>query len=337
MKKLGASQKVLLIDDDPAQRLLLQMCLQENEYEVSEADNGVHALEQLDDDPNINLIITDLDMPVMNGFELIKKIRENEINYRYVIVLTSMEDESSLVRALSLGADDYIAKPVRPDELRLRIEGGIRLLRLEIQEELIVSLARLAEYRSDETGYHLERVQHYTRILARDLALNHPSLGISAQVAEEYARVSPLHDIGKVAIPDSVLHKPGKLTPEEFETMKTHSKIGGQLLKDIFDKSGSHYLKTAYESAMHHHERYDGTGYPEGLLGEDIPISARIIALADMYDAMTMERCYKPAFSHDKARSIILQSKGNHLDPRVVDSFIDQEEIWLAIRARYKD
>ncbi len=337
MKKLGASQKLLLIDDDPAQRLLLQMCLQENEYSVTEAHNGSHALEQLENDPNINLIITDLDMPVMDGFELIKKIRENEINYRYIIVLTSMEDDTSLVRALSLGADDYIAKPVRPEELRLRIEGGIRLLRLEIQEELIMSMARLAEYRSDETGYHLERVQHYTRILARDLALNHPNLGISGQVAEEYARVSPLHDIGKVAIPDSVLHKPGKLTTEEFEVMKTHSQIGGQLLKDIYDKSGSHYLKTAYETAMYHHERYNGSGYPEGLQGDEIPISARIIAIADMYDAMTMKRCYKPAFSHEKARGIILQEKGEHLDPRVVDSFIEQEELWLAIRERFKD
>ncbi len=337
MKKLGASQKILLTDDDPAQRLLLQMCLQQNEYSVSEADNGLSALEQLEKDPNIDMIITDLDMPVMDGFELIKKIRENELNYRYVIVLTSMEDDTSLVRALSLGADDYIAKPVRPDELRLRVEGGIRLLRLEIQEELIMSLAKLAEYRSDETGYHLERVQHYTRILARDLALNHPTLGISAQVAEEYARVSPLHDIGKVAIPDSVLHKPGKLTFEEFEIMKSHSRIGGQLLKDIFDKSGSHYLKTAYETAMYHHERFNGTGYPEGLKGDDIPVSARIIALADMYDAMTSKRCYKDAFSHEKTKSIIIQEKGDHLDPIVVDSFVQQEELWLAIRERYKD
>lgn len=337
MKNLGANQKILLIDDDPAQRLLIQMLLKDNEHEVLEAENGADALKLLNKDHNINLIITDLDMPVMDGFDLISSIRENEINYRYIIVLTSLENESSLVRALSLGADDYIAKPVRPDELRLRVEGGIRLLRLEIQEELILSLAKLSEYRSDETGYHLERVQHYTRTLARDLALNHPYLGITAQVAEEYARVSPLHDIGKVAIPDSILHKPGVLTTEEFEIMKTHAKVGGQLLKDIHDRSGSHYLKTAYETAMFHHEKYDGTGYPEGLKGEDIPIPARIVALADMYDAMTMKRCYKPAFSHEKAREIILQSKGSHLDPKVVDSFVTQEEIWLAIRDRFKD
>lgn len=337
MERDDASQKILLIDDDPAQRLLLQMCLQQSDYKVVEAENGLTALGQLERDPNINLIITDLNMPVMDGFGVIKKIRETEIHYRYIIVLTSMEDNSSLVRALSLGADDYISKPVRPDELRLRVEGGIRLLRLEIQEELIMSMAKLAEYRSDETGYHLERVQHYTRLLARDLALNHPQLGITAQAAEEYARVSPLHDIGKVAIPDAVLHKPGKLTTEEFEIMKTHAKIGGQLLKDIYDKSGSHYLKTAYETAMYHHERYDGTGYPEQLKGEEIPISARIIAMADMYDAMTSERCYKEAFSHEKAKSIILSEKGDHLDPLVVDSFSQQEDLWLAIRDRFKD
>jgi putative two-component system response regulator len=251
--------------------------------------------------------------------------------------LTSSEEQGALVRALSLGADDYIAKPVRPDEIRLRVEGGTRLLRLEIQEELILSMAKLAEYRSDETGYHLERVQHYTRTLARHLAQQYPGLKISQQIAEEYARVSPLHDIGKVAIPDAILHKPGKLSDEEFVTMRTHAGIGGQLLKDIYTKSRSPYLKTAYEAAMYHHERYDGKGYPEGLAGEDIPVVARIVALADMYDAMTSVRCYKDAFSHEKAKSIIISERGEHLDPKMVDSFLVKEDEWLAIRERFKD
>ena len=332
-----AQHKILLVDDDPAQRMLLNMCLEMGDYAVIEANNGEEAFTILEKEPDIRLVVTDLDMPVMNGFDLISKVRESDLRYRYLIVLTSSEEKESLVNALSLGADDYISKPVRPDEMRLRIEGGIRLLRLEIQEELILSMAKLAEYRSDETGYHLERVQFYTRTLARDLSNKHPQLKISTQQAEEFARVSPLHDIGKVAIPDSILHKPDQLTTEEFELMKNHASIGGQLLKDIYTKTGSPYLRVAYEAAMYHHERYNGKGYPEGLKGEEIPVVARIVALADMYDAMTSERCYKIPFSHEKAKNIILMERGEHLDPKMVDSFLAMEDEWLAIRERFKD
>lgn len=313
------------------------MCLEQGDYTVIEAGNGEEAYKVLDRDQDVRLVITDLDMPVLSGFDLIRRVRESDLRYRYIIVLTSSEEKNSLVNALSLGADDYLAKPVMPEELRLRLESGIRLLRLEIQEDLILSMAKLAEYRSDETGYHLERIHHYTRTLARDLAGKHPQLGISSQMAEEIARVSPLHDIGKVAIPDAILHKPGKLSEEEFEVMKTHSAIGGQLLKDIHSKSGSLYLKVAYEVAMYHHERYNGTGYPEGLKGEEIPVAARIVALADMYDAMTSERCYKQAFSHETAKKIITRERGEHLDPRMVDSFLAQEDVWLAIFDRFSE
>ena len=332
-----AQHKILLVDDDPAQRMLLNMCLEMGDYAVIEANNGEEAFTILEKEPDIRLVVTDLDMPVMNGFDLISKVRESDLRYRYLIVLTSSEEKESLVNALSLGADDYISKPVRPDEMRLRIEGGIRLLRLEIQEELILSMAKLAEYRSDETGYHLERVQFYTRTLARDLSNKHPQLKISTQQAEEFARVSPLHDIGKVAIPDSILHKPDQLTTDEFELMKNHANIGGQLLKDIYTKTGSPYLRVAYEAAMYHHERYNGKGYPEGLKGEEIPVVARIVALADMYDAMTSERCYKLPFSHEKAKTIILKERGEHLDPKMVDSFLAMEDESLAIRERFKD
>lgn len=332
---MNEKYKILIADDDPAQRTLLSLCLEQGDYAILEASNGLEAFEILDREQDIRLVITDLDMPVMSGFDLISKVRESHLHYRYIIVLTSSEEKNSLVKALSLGADDYLAKPVMPEELRLRLESGKRLLRLEIQEDLILSMAKLAEYRSDETGYHLERVQHYTRTLARDLAEKHPQLGISGQMAEEFARVSPLHDIGKVAIPDAILHKPGKLTEEEFEIMKTHADIGGQLLKDIHSKSGSPYLKIGYEVAMYHHEKYNGKGYPQGLKGEDIPVAARIVALADMYDAMTSERCYKQAFSHEKTKQIIIEERGTHLDPKMVDSFLAKEDVWLAIFERF--
>lgn len=333
----GTRPKILIVEDDTTQRALLRMCLPQEEYYVFEAKDGKEALKLLEINSDIRLVITDLCMPVMDGFELIEKIRNNEFLYRYIIVHSSMEEEFSLIKALSLGADDYLAKPVRLNELLLRIKSGIRLLRLESHEELVFAMAKLSEYRSDETGYHLERVQHYTRLLALDLNLNCPELNISSSLAEEIARVSSLHDIGKVAIQDSILHKPGPLTDAEFTTMKEHTVLGGNILKDIYEKTGSYYLKVACEIARHHHERYNGNGYPEGLCGDDIPVSARIMALADIYDAMTTERCYKSAFSHEKARETIISERGHHLDPRIVDSFLRQEDIWLSVKDHFQD
>jgi putative two-component system response regulator len=330
-------QKIVVVDDDAAQRLLLKMCLEGEGYKVYQADGGFSAQQLIEQHPDFRIVITDLDMPDINGFDLIRKIRTRELHYTYIIVLTSKEDEASLVKAFSMGADDYLAKPVNLNELRLRIRGAIRVLRQETQEELILALAKLAEYRSDETGYHLERVQRYCRLLAMDLCENCPKLDIHAQFAEEIARVSPLHDIGKVAIPDNILHKPGKLTNAEFEIMKTHAAIGGQLLKDIYAQNGSPYLKVAYEVAMFHHERYDGTGYPNGLCGEEIPIAAKIMALADIYDAMATKRCYKEPFPHTTIKDIILQERGKHLDPLVIDAFLRQEDVWLTIRDRFEE
>jgi len=330
-------QKIVVVDDDAAQRLLLRMCLEAEGYEVYEADSGYSAQQLMEKHSDFRIVITDLDMPELNGFDLIRKIRARELHYTYIIVLTSKNDEDSLVMALSRGADDYLSKPVNANELRLRIQGAIRVLRQETQEELILALAKLAEYRSDETGYHLERVQRYCRILAMDLCENCPELEIHIQFAEEIARVSPLHDIGKVAIPDNILHKPGKLTAAEFEIMKTHAAIGGQILKDIYAKNDSPYLKVAYEVTMYHHERFNGTGYPEGLKGEEIPIAARIMTLADIYDAMATKRCYKEPFPHKVVKKIILEERGQQLDPTVVDAFLRQEDVWMTVRDRFAE
>lgn len=332
--------KILLAEDDFSQRMLVRMTLEGEGYEVIEAENGMEALVRLEEhseNMDLRMLVTDLSMPEMDGFELIKTVRSQDLHYTYIIVLTGQDNDESLVKALSLGADDFLTKPVRLEELKLRLQGGLRLLRLESQEELIFSMAKMAEYRSDETGYHLERVRHYTRLLARDLAANEPKFGLTIQMADELSRVSPLHDIGKVAIADNILHKPGKLSHDEFEIMKSHARIGGDLLQDIYKKTGSPYLKLGYEIALFHHEKYNGKGYPMGLHGDDIPVGARIMTLADIYDAMTSKRCYKDAFPHDKVKKIILQERGEHLDPRVVDSFIRQEELFLAIKERYRD
>ncbi len=330
-------KNILIVEDDLSQRLILRMTLEADGYTPIEAENGLAAKRLLDHNAEIRLVITDLDMPEMNGFELIRYVRKTQRRYTYLIVLSANNDKESLIRALRLGADDYLTKPVLPEELKLRLLGAARVLRLESQEELIFSMAKLADYRSKETGYHLERVQDYTRILALDLMDNHPEMDLSRQKAEEISRLSPLHDLGKVAIPDRILNKPGKLTPEEFEIMQTHAAIGGNILKDIFDSSGAAYLKVAYEIARHHHEKWNGRGYPDGLEGEMIPVSARIMALADVYDAMSSKRCYKESFPHSKVKEIIVSEKGMHFDPRIVDSFLRQEDRWLEIRAKYQE
>ncbi len=329
--------KVLVTDDDMAQRLLLRTNLEADGYEVHEAEDGLDALNRLAEDPTIRLLLTDLAMPEMDGYDLIKAVREKEIRYTYIIVLTSIDERESLLKALFLGADDYLIKPVFPDELKLRLKGGTRLLKQESQEALIFSMAKLSEYRSEETGFHLERVSHYTRLLARDLSKHHPELGLSLSMADEIAMVSPLHDVGKVAIPDSILHKPGKLTPDEWEVMKTHAAIGGKMLREIYDRTGSLYLWLAHEIAMYHHERWNGKGYPYGLAEAAIPISARIMALADVYDALNSSRSYKESFPYEKVRGIILEERGAHFDPKIVDAFLRQEDACLAIKGKFQD
>jgi len=328
---------ILVADDDEHQRVLLQMLLEKEGYNLFLAEDGEEALKIYEANPSIRLVITDLEMPKMDGFGLVASIRQQQLRYTYIIVLTSIDDKKSLISALSKGADDFLIKPAMEEELQLRVENGIRLLRQQSQDELILALAKLSEYRSDETGFHLERVQHYTHILAMDLSDNCPELKITHTIAEEIAKVSPLHDIGKVAIPDSILHKPGKLTNDEFDTMKKHAMIGGSILEEIFIKTKSPYLKIAFELTAYHHEKYNGTGYPSQLAGESIPVAARIMALADVYDALTSKRCYKKSFTHEAARNIIVQERGEHFDPKVVDSFIRQESNWNSIRDRYQD
>jgi len=330
-------KKVLVTDDDMVQRLLIRTSLEADGYEVCEAENGSDALEKLSENNNIRLLLTDLAMPGMDGYELIREIRNTELRYTYIIVLTSMDDRDSLLNALSTGADDFLTKPVFPDELKLRLKSGERLIRLESQDMLIFSMAKLAEYRSRETGFHLERVSHYTRLIARDISKNHPDLGLSLGMADEIAMVSPLHDLGKVAITDNILHKPAKLTAEEFEIMKTHTTIGGEIIREIYNKTGSFYLWLGHEIAMYHHERWNGMGYPSGLAGNSIPISARIMALADVYDALGSKRCYKKPFPYDDIISLILEEKGKHFDPKVVDAFLRQEDACLAVKKRFRE
>ena len=326
--------KVLVVEDEKTQRRLLQAKLEKEGCQVILAADGRQGLQAFLDDSEIRLVITDLNMPNMDGFEFIEALRSNESRYTYIIVLTGLNDKASLVRALSLGADDYLNKPVSQSELTLRLVGGRRLLRIEGQDEIIMAMVKMAGARSGETGIHLDRVRAYSKILASDLARTSPELNLSQSQVEDITRVSPLHDIGKVAISDLVLNKPGRLTEDEMEQMKCHTVFGGALLKDIYNRVGSPYLLLAYQVAQYHHERWAGGGYPEGLSGENIPLAARIVALADVFDALTTSRCYKEAFAYQKAKAIIMEDRGRHFDPMVVDAYLRNEEEWLKVLSR---
>ncbi len=325
--KTAEKHKILIVDDDPLALELLQFTLTRFGYTVETATDGQSALERMRlFSPRF--IISDVEMPGMSGIDLCKKIRQrSSTQYTYFILLTSNSDPESVLEGLDAGADDYLSKPFRHEELRLRLEGGKRLLMLEGRDMMIFSLAKLAESRDQETGKHLERMREYSRAITTELMRWEKfEKTIDAQYIELIYLTSPLHDVGKVGIPDAVLLKPGKLTPEEFEVMKRHTLIGGEtLLASAEAHPEASFLKMALDIALKHHEKWDGSGYPFGLKGEEIPLSARIVALADVYDALTTKRVYKPAFAHEVATDIIRQSSGKHFDPDLVEAFFNIE------------
>jgi putative two-component system response regulator len=331
------AMRILIVDDDDLALDLLQHTLTRAGYDVATATNGRAALEILRAG-GPRLVISDWEMPEMTGIELCESIRHGDFDgYIYVILLTSRSASEEIVVGMNAGADDFIAKPFETAELLVRIRAGARVLALETREVAIFALARLAESRDPETGHHLERVQSYARALAHKLA---QMPDIADQIDPEYIRLiyltSPLHDIGKVAIPDSVLRKPGRLTAEEFEVMKTHATLGAETLDAALTRfPGARFLTVARDIAAAHHERFNGSGYPLGLAGEEIPLAARIVALADVYDALTSKRCYKDASSHADARAIIERESGAHFDPRIVAAFLAAESEFIAIHRRF--
>jgi putative two-component system response regulator len=333
------SMNVLVVDDDEISRQMVAQTLRSAGYQVTLAHDGQQALQILRRN-NHQLVISDWSMPVMNGLELCRAIRSADLrHYVYFLMLTSHQCMQDTIDGLAAGADDYVTKPFEPGELVMRVNTGRRIIAAESCGMTIFTLAKLAESRDPETGAHLERVRCYCHVLAQHL---HQQAVFPSQINDEYVRLiyetSPLHDIGKVAIPDAVLLKPGRLSTEEFDIMKTHTLHGAHTLSAAMDEfPNASFLRMAYDIAVSHHERFDGSGYPHGLAGQDIPLCGRIVALADVYDALTSKRVYKDAMSHEASKALIVKDRGKHFDPDVTDAFLAVEEQFIAIRSRYQD
>ncbi len=340
---------LLLVDDTPDYLALMRELLQDH-YRLLEALDGPTAL-TLAAERQPDLILLDIMMPVMDGFAVCRALktspRTSEIPVIFLTALSKIEDEEI---GLKIGAVDYITKPISPPILMARVDVHLRLkasadflrdnnafLESEVrrrtnevcavQDVTIMSLASLAETRDNETGNHLRRTQLYVRALSDYLVkINHPRFAphLTAETRERLFKSAPLHDIGKVGIPDRILLHPGPLSPAEFEIMKTHTVLGRQALERAEDMLGVTvpFLEMAKQIAQSHQEKWDGSGYPEGLSGERIPMPARLMAVADVYDALISRRVYKEAFSHERAVEIIRAERGRHFDPDLVDAFL---------------
>jgi len=315
---------VIVADDDELSRELVSAALQAEGHTVQSAKDGDEAYELLKGG-TAQVVISDWEMPGCDGPQLARRIRRAGFGrYVYVILLTGRSGTDNLVEGLQAGADDFLSKPFDPSELSVRLSVARRISGLESRDLMVFAMARLAESRDNETGAHLERTRVYCKLLAESMAGHGAYAG---KLDEEFVRTiyatSPLHDIGKVGIPDAVLLKPGKLTDEEYRVMQGHALIGAQTLSSLIDQGhDALYLRMARDIAWTHHERFDGTGYPRQLRGEEIPLCGRIMALADVYDALRSKRVYKDGYPHATASRIITDAAGGHFDPDVVAAFV---------------
>jgi putative two-component system response regulator len=331
--------RVLVVDDDEITVDLIASMIRKRGHQVDTASNGQEALEILRRREH-RVVVSDWEMPELSGPDLCTAIRSGDFGgYVYTILVTGRNKSADTVAGLNAGADDFIAKPVDPDQLAARLRIAERILSFQTRDVTIFALAKLAESRDPETGAHLERVRSYSQLLAQHLTKNAPAdHPLDADYAHMIYLTSPLHDIGKVAIPDHVLLKPGRLSDREFEIMKAHTTLGANTLQAaLSEHPEASFLRMALDIAETHHERWDGTGYPNGLAREEIPLCGRVVALADVYDALTSKRVYKNSFSHDTAKSIILEDSGTHFDPAIVQAFLATEDEFLNVRMRYCD
>ncbi len=378
-------QATVLVVDDTKENLNVIGHLLRPYYHVRVANSGARALEIAFATPQPDLILLDVMMPEMDGYQVLMSLRENlATNKIPVIFVTAMDADEDEERGLALGAVDYITKPVKPALLLARVKAQLELkaardvladqnayLDAEVHKRMLENelikdfslhaLATLAEKRDNETGNHLHRTKAYVEVLMEKLKA-HPRFvrALADPIARQrIAKAAPLHDIGKVGIPDAILLKPGKLTPEEFEVMKTHASIGAQAIDEAiqsvhggsdiretidaekaanaFTASALDFLEVCKQIAGGHHEKWDGSGYPLGLSGEDIPLPARLMAIADVFDALMSRRHYKNAFSLDDTVALIVEGRGRHFDPDIVDAFLSLRQEFVDIAQRFSD
>ena len=341
--------KILVVDDQPANVTLIEKILEIDGYLNVISTTDPTQVESIYMEQNSDLILLDLNMPIMDGYQVLEKIREVDPDYPPIIVLTAQSDRDSRIKALDLGARDFLAKPFDRVELMTRIrnmlevrimakamknqnkilDGMVKDRTQELNDtrlEVIRRLGRAAEYRDDMTGFHIIRMSRYSQLLGL-------AAGMSEVEAEVLLNASPMHDIGKIGIPDKVLLKPGKLDAEEWKTMQTHVDIGVEILSG----SSSMLMDMAAEVAQNHHEKWDGSGYPRAIAGENIPLTGRVVAVADVFDALITERPYKKAWPVEEAVEYLKEQSGKHFEPKLIDLFIAILPDILEIRNQYAE
>ena len=341
-KLLQNKSQILLVDDSAMSRMILKEILK-GDYSILEAENGQECLEKMQAEAgNIALVLLDINMPVMDGFEVLKAMNVNHtIEDIPVIMISSDDSDAAIRRSYELGASDYVTRPFDARIVYRRVTNTIKLYakqrrlvqmvsdqiraRENNTDMLVGVLSHIVEFRNGESGAHVRHIRIITELLLHHLLEISSQYPITAEQQDNIPLASALHDIGKIGIDEKILNKPGKLTPEEFEVVKTHSMLGAEMLHQLENFNEQPLLQTAYEITRWHHERWDGRGYPDGLKGDEIPISAQLVALADVYDALTSERCYKKAFSHEKAVQMILNGECGAFNPLLLQCLTDMQ------------
>jgi putative two-component system response regulator len=329
--------KVLIVEDEVASRKKLEKLVGSMGYETLCAEDGQQGYEMWKTH-RPRIVITDWMMPEMDGIHLTRNIRLNEgSQYTYIIIVTLKKDTDDMIIGLDAGADDFITKPYVKEELNVRIRTGKRIVEIQSRDTVIMAISKLAESRDPETGGHLDRIRYYSKALAEQLLkAGQFKEELNMHFIENIYLTSPLHDIGKIGIPDCILLKSDRLDSREFDVMKTHTSIGYNTLIETAKKDvKADYLAMSAQIAGFHHEKYDGTGYPKGLKGNDIPLCARIVALADVYDALVSRRVYKNAFTHEISKDIIIKDSNTHFDPIIVEAFIACENEFIKIHDQF--
>ena len=351
-KLLQNKSQILLVDDSAMNRMILKEILG-GDYSILEAENGQECLEKMQAEAgNIALVLLDINMPVMDGFEVLKAMNANHtIEDIPVIMISSDDSDAAIRRSYELGASDYVNRPFDARIVYRRVTNTIKLYakqrrlvqmvsdqiraRENNTDMLVGVLSHIVEFRNGESGAHVRHIRIITELLLHRLLEISSQYPITAEQQDNIPLASALHDIGKIGIDEKILNKPGRLTPEEFEVVKTHSMLGAEMLHQLEDFNEQPLLQTAYEITRWHHERWDGRGYPDGLKGDAIPISAQLVALADVYDALTSERCYKKAFSHEKAVQMILNGECGAFNPLLLQCLTDvQTDLKVQLQQR---